>query len=45
MVIPVGDGVQQMLRITKISENEYNTETFGEFKFVPMLQKTVINQK
>ena len=45
MVIPVGDSVQQMLRITKISENEYNTETFGEFKFVPMLQKTVINQK
>lgn len=41
MVIPVGDGVQQMHRITKVGENEFNAETFGEFKFVPMLQKTV----
>ena len=41
LVIPVGDGVQQMHRITKISEDEYATETFGEFKFVPMLQQTV----
>ncbi|MCQ2264026.1 MAG: protein-L-isoaspartate(D-aspartate) O-methyltransferase [Bacteroidales bacterium] len=41
MVIPVGDGVQQMHRIIKTAENEFQAETFGEFKFVPMLQKTV----
>lgn len=41
MVIPVGDGVQQMHRIIKTAENEFHAETFGEFKFVPMLQKTV----
>lgn len=41
IVIPVGDGVQEMHRLTKTGENEYRTESFGEFKFVPMLQKTV----
>ena len=31
MVIPVGSGVQTMLRITKTSETEYKKEEFGEF--------------
>lgn len=42
MVIPVGEGdVQEMHRITKISDHEYKEEVFGNFSFVPMLQKTV----
>ena len=41
IVIPVGDGVQQMKRITKISATEYQEEDYGEFKFVPMLSSTV----
>ena len=41
MVIPVGDGViQEMKRIFKISENEYKTEDYGNFSFVPMLENT-----
>ncbi len=39
MVIPVGAGTQTMYRIRKISETEIETETFGDFKFVPMLQE------
>ena len=39
MVIPVGEGNEQtMLRITKTAEEDYSTERFGNFKFVPMLQ-------
>ncbi|MDY6381008.1 MAG: protein-L-isoaspartate(D-aspartate) O-methyltransferase [Bacteroidales bacterium] len=38
MVIPVGSGVQTMLRITKTSETEYKKEEFGIFTFVPMLK-------
>lgn len=38
MVIPVGSGVQTMLRITKTSETEYKKEEFGTFTFVPMLK-------
>ena len=42
LVIPVGNmEKQQMLRITKISDTEYHEELFGEFSFVPMLEKTV----
>ena len=42
MVIPVGEGESQsMKRITKISENNIETEDFGIFRFVPMLEKTV----
>ncbi len=42
LVIPVGEGdVQQMHRITKISETELKEEVFGDFSFVPMLEKTV----
>ncbi len=38
MVIPVGaDGHQKMLRITRLSEKEFQTEHFGDFRFVPLL--------
>lgn len=38
MVIPVGgQEVQRMLRITKISENDFEQEMFDNFSFVPML--------
>lgn len=42
LVIPVGDlDQQQMLRIERVSENEFTEEMFGNFSFVPMLEKTV----
>jgi protein-L-isoaspartate(D-aspartate) O-methyltransferase len=42
LVIPVGDLTQQqMLRIRKTGENEFSEELFGNFSFVPMLEKTV----
>jgi protein-L-isoaspartate(D-aspartate) O-methyltransferase len=38
MVIPVGgQEVQRMLRITKVSEGDYEQEMFDNFSFVPML--------
>lgn len=41
LVIPLGAGnVQEMQRITKISETEFQTENFGDFSFVPMLENT-----
>jgi protein-L-isoaspartate(D-aspartate) O-methyltransferase len=45
LVIPVNDEEQQntqrMQRITRKSESEFQTETFGEFSFVPMLEGKV----
>jgi len=41
LVIPVGENVQQMKRITKKGENEYQEEIFDNFQFVPMLQGKV----
>lgn len=39
LVIPVGDlEKQEMIRITKIDENNFEEERFGEFSFVPMLE-------
>ncbi len=39
LVIPVGgDAGQQMLRITRLSEEEFKEEKFGDFSFVPMLK-------
>ncbi|MCQ2270712.1 MAG: protein-L-isoaspartate(D-aspartate) O-methyltransferase [Bacteroidales bacterium] len=38
MVIPVGTETQTMKRITKISEEQYKEEAFGNFTFVPMLE-------
>lgn len=41
MVIPVGEGEEQeMLRITRKSENEFEQTSFGMFSFVPMLENT-----
>lgn len=38
LVIPVGDEhVQQMRRITRISETEFREELHGKFRFVPLL--------
>jgi protein-L-isoaspartate(D-aspartate) O-methyltransferase len=38
MVVPVGEGnVQQMRKITKLSEGVLREEIFDEFSFVPML--------
>jgi len=39
MVIPVGETSQVMYRITKTSETEFSQETFGNCKFVPMLER------
>lgn len=41
LVIPIGEGKTQIMqRLTKISEEEFEVETYGEFSFVPMLEKT-----
>jgi protein-L-isoaspartate(D-aspartate) O-methyltransferase len=38
MVIPVGEGdVQVMTKITRVSENKFERQKYGEFRFVPML--------
>lgn len=38
MVIPVGSGdTQEMLRVTKNGDEQYDVERFDSFKFVPML--------
>lgn len=40
MVIPVGDGPTQIMhRITKTSVRTFDKEVFGEFAFVPMLER------
>ncbi|MBO4740096.1 MAG: protein-L-isoaspartate(D-aspartate) O-methyltransferase [Bacteroidales bacterium] len=39
MVIPVGNDDYEMRRITKISDSEIKEEAFGNFSFVPMLEK------
>ncbi len=39
MVIPVGpDKVQEMLKITRISETKFKTVSYGDFKFVPFAE-------
>jgi protein-L-isoaspartate O-methyltransferase len=37
MVLPVGDDIQVMYRLRKISETEIISEEHGTFRFVPML--------
>lgn len=38
LIIPVGNSkVQQMLRVTKVSPTKVESETFQDFKFVPLL--------
>ncbi len=44
MVIPVGTEGQVMKRITKIDDNNYQEEEFGNFNFVPMLEARVVNR-
>lgn len=40
LVIPVGDDKKQvMLRITRVSETEYEQEELADFKFVPLIGK------
>lgn len=40
LIIPVGDNTKQkMLRITRTTEEEYQTEEFDYFSFVPLLGK------
>jgi protein-L-isoaspartate(D-aspartate) O-methyltransferase len=38
MVIPVGDQDQEMLTLTKISETEVLKKSYGNFRFVPLLE-------
>ena len=38
LVIPIGKDEQIMTRFTRKSENEFDKETFGTFRFVPMLK-------
>ncbi len=40
MVVPLGSGVQKMLTIDRLSENEYSRNEHGEYRFVPMLKGT-----
>ena len=39
MIVPVGIETHVMTRITRVSETEFKKEVFGNFKFVPMLEK------
>lgn len=41
MVIPVGDESHTMKRLTKIDDNNFDEEIFGDFVFVPMLKDRV----
>ncbi len=44
MVIPVGnDENKTMLKIKRLSENQFSRESFGNYKFVPFLQGTASN--
>ena len=38
LVIPVGDPVQKMLRITRNEDGTFKEERFGSFRFVPFLK-------
>ena len=39
MIIPIGKKIHVMTKITRISINDFKKETFGNFKFVPLLKK------
>lgn len=39
LVIPVGDETQIMTLVVRESETNFTKKTFGDFKFVPMLEK------
>lgn len=39
LVIPIGEEKQIMTLVTRVSETEFTQKTFGDFRFVPMLEK------
>lgn len=41
LVIPVGDAEQTLKRITRVAEEQYETETLETVRFVPLLSGTV----
>jgi len=38
LVIPVGESNQEMKRLTKISETEFEENSYGDFSFVPLVE-------
>jgi len=38
LVIPIGDKEQQMIRYTRTAEKVFDKESFGTFRFVPLLE-------
>lgn len=38
LVVPVGENVQKMHRITRLSEDKYEDELLANFRFVPLLK-------
>jgi len=41
LVIPIGNKVQTMTRIKRESGNNFSKETFGKFRFVPLLKDKI----
>ncbi len=41
LIIPLGNEIQRMIKVTRTSEKEYKEESFDNFKFVPFLKGTV----
>ncbi len=39
LVIPVGDKIQKMTLIVRTNEKEFKKEIYGDFRFVPLLEK------
>jgi protein-L-isoaspartate(D-aspartate) O-methyltransferase len=39
LVIPVGEGTQKMTLVTRMEANRFEKKVFGDFRFVPMLNK------
>jgi protein-L-isoaspartate(D-aspartate) O-methyltransferase len=41
LVIPIGEGAKQiMTKLVKVSEHQFEETTYGDFSFVPMLERT-----
>jgi protein-L-isoaspartate(D-aspartate) O-methyltransferase len=38
MIIPVGDGEQDMMLLTRVSQTEFKKKNLGKFKFVPLIK-------
>jgi protein-L-isoaspartate(D-aspartate) O-methyltransferase len=41
LVVPVGRKVQEMTRVVRLSDDEFEQQCFGSFQFVPLLRGTV----